>query len=81
MVDMGKEKNTQIWNMFRNDDKHDPVVDWLFGGGEKEGGVKEKEHSEMTFDFLDTELHGHLRKRGTKKQDPLFNCFIATSQI
>lgn len=42
---------------------------------------KEKEYSGMTFEFLDIELDGHLQKGGTNKQDPLFNCFIATFQI
>ena len=42
---------------------------------------KEKEHSKMTFEFLDIELGGPSQKKGMKKQDPIFSCFFATPQI
>lgn len=75
MVVVGKERNTQIWNVFRNYDDHGLVVALSV---EVE---KEKGRWGMTFEFLDIERGGHLQKRETKKQDPIFNLFIATSPI
>lgn len=35
----------------------------------------------MTFESLDIELNDHSQKKGSEKQDPIFNCFLATPQI